>query len=69
MHDNRHLHVHHVLDDQGDFRSNRHLLEGYSRKAPPELTLAERLGALAQSRTDEGYMAETIEHEDGSLTL
>ncbi|MBP1992140.1 helix-turn-helix transcriptional regulator [Paenibacillus eucommiae] len=46
---------------------NRNLVKEYQHKAPLSLPLSEQLKALAEWRTTEGYMAETIENADGSF--
>jgi predicted ArsR family transcriptional regulator len=46
----------------------RQQVESYRRRTPSG-PLGERLAALAQARTEEGYMAEVLEQEDGSYLL
>ncbi|BBI30959.1 helix-turn-helix transcriptional regulator [Cohnella abietis] len=48
---------------------NKKLIKEYLDKAPTTLPLNEQLVALAESRTNEGYMAETIENPDGSFSF
>lgn len=45
---------------------NRKQVQDYQSKAPASLPLKGKLQALADSRTDEGYMAEIIENPDGT---
>lgn len=44
-------------------------LKRYREEIGPEPDLAARVGALAALRTREGYMADSWQEEDGSLTL
>ncbi|NEW07724.1 transcriptional regulator [Paenibacillus sp. SYP-B3998] len=46
---------------------NRKMVIEYQLKAPASLPLDEKLEALAQKRTSEGYMAEAIENPDGTF--
>lgn len=48
-----------------EIRNRKQVLD-YRSKAPESLPLKEKLQALADSRTDEGYMAEIIENPDGT---
>jgi predicted ArsR family transcriptional regulator len=47
----------------------RQQVEAYRRQLSARASLRERLAALAQARTDEGYMAEVLPQEDGSYLL
>jgi predicted ArsR family transcriptional regulator len=47
----------------------RRQVEAYRRRVPARAPLRERLAALAQARTDEGYMAELLSQEDGGYLL
>ncbi|WP_289139317.1 metalloregulator ArsR/SmtB family transcription factor [uncultured Brevibacillus sp.] len=44
----------------------RNQVQDYQSKAPASLPLKEQLQAFADSRTNEGYMAEVIENSDGT---
>jgi predicted ArsR family transcriptional regulator len=46
----------------------RQQVEAYRRRTPTR-GLGKRLAALAQARTEEGYMAEVVKQEDGSYLL
>jgi predicted ArsR family transcriptional regulator len=46
-----------------------HQLETYRDRIPRNASLRRRLEALARARTEEGYMAEVWDQEDGSLLL
>ncbi|MBD0336501.1 MAG: ArsR family transcriptional regulator [Cyanobacteria bacterium Co-bin13] len=47
----------------------QHQLEQYQGQIPQQQTLAAKLAALAQVRTEEGYMAEVRSQPDGSYLL
>lgn len=47
----------------------RHQIADYQTRISPQNPLANKLEALAQQRTDEGYMAEVEALEDGSFLL
>jgi len=47
----------------------RHQIADYQAHIPAQNSLAQKLEALAQKRTDEGYMAEVETLEDGSFLL
>lgn len=46
---------------------NRKLVMDYQSKVPADFQLREKLKALAETRTAEGYMADIIENPDGSF--
>jgi predicted ArsR family transcriptional regulator len=48
---------------------SEHQLDGYRSRMPPRASLRRRLQALAQIRTEEGYLAEVQDQEDGSFLL
>lgn len=49
-----------------EIRTQKQVMD-YRSKAPANLPLKEKLKALAESRTDEGFMAEVIENPDESF--
>ncbi|MGG3452229.1 helix-turn-helix transcriptional regulator [Domibacillus aminovorans] len=51
-----------------EIRNQKQVIQ-YKNKAPSNLPLNEKLKALAESRTSEGYMAEITENKDGSFCL
>lgn len=53
------------LDKMLDIR-NRNQIVDYQSKVAASLSLEEKLSAFAAARTAEGYMAESIENEDGT---